>query len=166
MADNITVKIEGLDDLRRVLAEIPDKLKKKHLLSALRKAARIPLVAARQVVPVMSSETSARAPYRTPGLLKSRLTVRTSKSARKDGNVGVFMNIKPLKSSAIRGFKRLGMKSSQNPSDPFYWKFINFGTKKMPARDFMSKAADSLPEALDVFKREIAPIIEWWNRRK
>lgn len=166
MVDNIQVKITGLDDLKRVLEEIPKRLRNKFLLQALRKAARVPLQEARQVVPVMSAQDAAKAPYRTPGLLKRRLTVRASKQARKSGAVGVFMNVKPLKSAAVRGFKRIGGKSSQNPADPFYWKFVNFGTKKMPGRDFMSKAADSLPRALEVFKAEIAPIIQWWNNRK
>jgi HK97 gp10 family phage protein len=166
MADSISIKIEGIDDLKRVLSEIPDRLKKKHLLSALRKAARVPLSAAKQEVPVMTAENAAKAPYRTSGLLKKRLMVRTSKAARKSGNVGVFINIKPLKTAAIRGFKRIGGKSSQNPIDPFYWKFVQFGTKKMPARDFMGKAADALPDALEVFKREISPLIQWWNNRK
>lgn len=166
MADNITVKVDGIDDLKQILDEIPKQLRTKVLRSALRKAANVPLKAAKQVVPIMSSEQAAKAPYRTPGLIKKRLMVRSSKESGKQGNVGVFINVKPLKSLAVRGFKRLGGKSSQNPADPFYWRFVNFGTKKMPGRDFMSKAVDMLPEALEVFKREIAPVINWWNRRK
>ena len=92
--------------------------------------------------------------------------VRTSKSSGRAGNVGVFINVKPLKSAAIRGFKRIVGKSSRNPVDPFYWRFVNFGTKKMPKRDFMSKAVEALPQALDVFKAQIAPVIQWWNSRK
>lgn len=166
MADNVTARIEGLDDLKRVLDELPKQLRKKVVLGALRKAARVPLQAARQVVPVMSSATAAAAPYRTPGLLKRRLMVRASKSSGRAGNVGVFINVKPLKSAAIRGFKRIGGKSSQNPVDPFYWRFVNFGTKKMPKRDFMSKAVEALPQALEVFKAQIVPVIQWWNSRK
>lgn len=166
MADSMTVKIKGLDDLKRVLDDLPKQLRKKIVLGALRKAARVPLQAARRVVPIMSSAEAASAPYRTPGLLKRRLMVRSSKSATRAGNIGVFINIKPLRASAISGFKRIGGKASQNPADPFYWKFVNFGTKKMPKRDFMSAAVDALPDALEVFKAQLAPAIQWWNNRK
>jgi len=166
MVDSVTAKIHGLDDLKRVLDELPKQLRRKVVLGALRKAARVPLQAARQVVPVMSSADAAKAPYRTPGLIKRRLMVRASKSSGRAGNVGVFINVKPLKTAAIRGFRRIGGKSSQNPVDPFYWKFVNFGTRKMQKTDFMAKAADALPQALEVFKAQIAPVIQWWNSRK
>lgn len=166
MADSVSVKIEGIDDLGRVLSELPKQMRNKYLLQALRKAARAPLLEAKQVVPVMGALTAASAPHRTPGLLKKRLMVRRSKESSKDGAVGVFVNIKPLKTAAIRGFKRLGGKASQNPIDPFYWKFVNFGTKKTKASGFMEKAGETLPRALEVFKAEIAPLIQFWNNRK
>lgn len=157
MDDNVSVKITGLDDLKQVLSEIPKQLRKKFLLQALRKAARVPLQEGRKEVPVMSSQDAMKAPFRTPGLVRKKLSVRLSKESRKAGNVGVFINVRPAKA---------GLRGAKSKQDPFYWKFVNFGTKKMPKRDFMSKAADALPMALEVFKAEIAPVIQWWNNRK
>lgn len=62
MADNLTVKISGMDDLKRVLSEIPEQMRKKVILGALRKAARVPLQIARREVPIMSAASAARIP--------------------------------------------------------------------------------------------------------
>ena len=165
----ISVSITGIDDLKRVMAELPAQLKKKYILAALRKAARVPLQEARRVIPVMSSANAAKAPFRTPGLLKKRLSVRVSKASKTAGNIGVFVNIKPAAKAKYDRGGRLTKASQQGAKsriDPYYWKFVNFGTKKMPASRFLEKAADALPKALDVFKSEITPIIQWWNNRK
>lgn len=180
MADSTTVKMSGIDDLRRALAELPIALRKKVLLAALRKAARIPLAAARQSVPVMSSETAARTPYRTPGLLKRRLTVRVSKTARQAGAVGVFVNIKPaagakyrterktdlLGAYTVRQLKKASERGAKSPTDPYYWRFVEFGTKRMAARPYLKPATDTLPQALEVFMAEVLPQINRFNTRK
>jgi HK97 gp10 family phage protein len=180
MAGEVSAKIEGLDDLRRVLAEIPRDLRKKVILSALRKAARVPLQKARQTVPVMDATAAAKNPYRTAGLLKKRLMVRTSKQARRSGNLGVFINVRPAdgakwkrqKVKTLFGTKTTATKTkasqrgAYSPNDPFYWRFVEFGTKKMKARPFIQPAADTLPQALEVFKAEVIPQINKFNSRK
>ena len=49
----MAAEISGLDDLRKVLVEIPAQLRKKVILTALRKAARVPLQIAKREVPVI-----------------------------------------------------------------------------------------------------------------
>lgn len=176
----VDVRISGLDDLKTILRQIPAELRRKTLLSALRKAARVPLRIARQNVPVMSAENAAKAPYRTPGLLKRRLMVRTSKAARQAGAVGVFINIKPAAGAKYktqttrilsilfkhRRLVRAGQRGAKSPTDPYYWKFVEFGTKKMKAQHFLQPAAESLPEALTVFADEMAVRFKKYNERK
>jgi HK97 gp10 family phage protein len=178
MADKVT--ITGLDDMRKALSELPKQLRNKVLLGALRKAARVPLQIARQSVPVMSAADAAKNPYRTAGLLKKRLTVRTSRESRRAGNIGVFVNIKPADKAKFktttnsflgvkirqRSMTKASQRGAKSPFDPFYWRFVEFGTKKMKARPFMQPAADSLPKALEVFNAEVIPQIEKYNRRK
>jgi HK97 gp10 family phage protein len=180
MADNVSLKVEGLADLRQALSDIPVQLRKKVLLGALRKAARVPLLAARQLVPVLDSAAVSRYPNRTPGLLKKRLTVRTSKASRAAGNIGVFINIKPAagakyktsKGSDLLGSytKRTKTKDSQrgakSRNDPYYWRWVEFGTKKMRAQPFLKPAGESLPQALSVFMAEVIPQINKFNSRK
>jgi HK97 gp10 family phage protein len=180
MADNLTVKISGMDDLKRVLSEIPEQMRKKVILGALRKAARVPLQIARREVPIMSAASAAKNPYRTAGLLRKRLTVRVSKESRKAGNLGVFINIKPAAGAKYsttstrilgakirnRTLKKSSDRGAKSPNDPYYWRFVEFGTSKMAAKPFLKPAGDSLGEALNVFLAEVVPQLEKWNKRK
>lgn len=175
-SDAISVRISGIDDLKRALAEIAPQLRKKVLLSALRKAARVVSGAARAAAPVLSRPH----PYRTRGLVKRRISVRISKVARRAGDVGVFVNVKPAPGARFKTTRSsfLGIKTSsrtlvkksqrgaQSATDPYYWRFLEFGTRKMRARPFLQPAADKLPEALAVFEAEVIPAIEKLNRRK
>ena len=170
---DVTVRIDGLEDMKRALNDVPVQLRKKVILSALRKAARVPLLAARQAVP----ELTTPSPYRTKGLLKSRLMVRTSKAARSAGNLGVFVNIKPaagakyktVRSQGVvvsRRLKSFSKRGASSRVDPFYWRFVEFGTKKMGKRPFIKPAGETLPQALEVFKAEVIPAINRFNKRK
>ncbi len=170
-ADGVTVKIAGIDDMKRALQALPEKLRKKALLKPLKAAMKVVLDAARAAAPVLQEPV----PYRTPGLLKKRLTVRTSKVARQEGNVGVFVNIRPAAGAKFKtvgkvaGVKvRIKKKDSQRGAtskvDPYYWRFVEFGTRKMGARPFLTPAANQLPEALAVFEREVIPAIEALNQ--
>ena len=170
MADSVTVKVAGIDELKRALQALPEKLRRKALIKPLKSAMKVVLNAARAAVPVLQ----APVPYRTSGLLKKRLTVRTSKVARQEGNVGVFVNIRPAAGAKFKtvgkvsGIKvRIKKKDSQRGAtsnvDPYYWRFVEFGTAKMSARPFLTPAANKLPEALAVFEREALPAIEALN---
>ena len=214
MADSISVKIEGIDDLKRILSEIPRQLRNKHLVSALRKSAKVIRDEAKRLAPVLTTKTK----YRNIGTVKNAIKTRVSKQSRRDGNVGVFVNVKPLSSDKISFFKvsraAMGMRWGgwANPNDPYYWRWLEFGRKivsrdksltgggitvykqrlvngkivtrkkewsagsitgrrrnantNVAAKPFLRPAANLLPQSLEIFKREMAPIIQWWNNRK
>lgn len=151
----ITGTIHGLPDLRAALAGIVPKLRKRALRNALASGARLVRDDARRAAPVLSS--SIRAPYRRPGTVRKAISVRTSKVARRAGNVGVFVNVRPAKRAA-RGAK--------SPIDPFYWRFLEFGTAKMSPRRFLTQAAGKLTAALARFQAEIGPQIAKLNKPK
>lgn len=160
MADSlVVVKLQGIGELKRALADLPSKLRRKALLEPMKKAMRVVRDAAKQAVPVLSEPS----PYRTKGTLKRRLSVRISKVSRQAGDVGVFVNVRPLKSAQIRAAKAKGLRIA--PNDPFYWRFVEFGTRKMKARPFLTPAAGRLQDALAVFEREVRPQIEKLNQR-
>lgn len=106
--------LTGADDLKRALLALPDKLRRRLLRNALAAGARVVRNAAQAQAPVLSGKSK----YRTPGLLRKSIKVRTSKRDRSAGNVGVFINVKPVKGQA-RGAK--------STSDPYYWRWIEFG---------------------------------------
>lgn len=145
------VRIEGLDELKRKLAEVPKAMRKRVLRNALAAGAREVRDVAKRNAPVMTLGTALSAPYRKPGTVKQAIRVRTSKADRRAGDVGVFVNVKPAKS---------GQRGARNPNDPFYWRFLEFGTRKMAARPFLQRATSALPKALAIFEARIA---KWIN---
>lgn len=174
-ADGVTVKVHGIDELKRALAALPGRLRRKALVKALRAGARVVQKSARAAAPVLATAT----PYRTKGLLRRKISVRVSKASRAAGDVGVFVNVKPLKNGGAK-----------NPLDPYYWRFAAFGTKahaikpktakglafggrvvKMvrhpgaKGKDFLTAGAAALPAALAAFEREAVPAIEALNNR-
>lgn len=162
----------GADDLKRALLSLPDKLRRRLLRNALAAGARVVRNAAQAQAPVLSGQSK----YRTPGLLRKSIKVRTSKRDRAAGNVGVFINIKPAKGQA-RGAK--------STLDPYYWRWIEFGraagtTKRKSATKgakpsivrvgaiapakFLQSSAGQFPEALKAIESGFAKEIAKLNR--
>ena len=59
---------------------------------------------------------------------------------------------------------KAGQRGARNPNDPFYWRFLEFGTRKMPARPFLQRATSALPKALTIFQERVAKWINETNR--
>ncbi len=150
-----TVQVKGLDELKRKLADVPKALRKRVLRTALAAGAREVRDVAKRNAPVLNLGTSMKAPYRKAGTVRDAIRVRTSKADRRAGDVGVFVNVRPAKA---------GQRGAKNPNDPFYWRFLEFGTKKMPARPFLQRATSALPKALTIFQERIAKWIQETDR--
>jgi HK97 gp10 family phage protein len=155
MADEHT-RVRGLPELKTALLGIAPKLRRRALRNALAAGARVVRDAARQATPVLR-QTHRRAPFRTPGTVRKAISVRTSKIARRAGDVGVFVNVKPAPK---------GQRGARSATDPFYWRFLEFGTKKMAARPFLKVGASRLNQALDKFISAIRPAIDKLNRKE
>jgi len=102
-------------------------------------------------------QPTLKVPYRKPGTLRKAISVRTSKVARRAGDVGVFVNVRPAKA---------GQRGAKSPVDPFFWRFVNFGTVKMRGVHFLEAGAQRLGEALEKFKTVIGPQIQKLNGGK
>ena len=148
------IKLEGFDELTAKLKAIPAAMRKRVIRNALAAGARLVRNEARKLVPVLSPAAALKAPYRTPGTVKKAINVRTSKQSRRSGDIGVFVNVRPAKA---------GQRGAKSKTDPFYWRFLEFGTKNMKARPYLQTAADKLPEALDLFKASVTKWIEKTN---
>lgn len=173
----IDAKVLGVPDLKEALLGIAPKLRVRALRNALTAGARVVQKAARAAAPVLNPLAPAVLKgHRTSGLLRKQISVRTSKEARRQGNVGVFINVRPAKGAKFRTVTRGGVKSKQlvgvsrrgakSPLDPYYWRFVNFGTKHMRGARFLEAGAEQLPEALKVFEQRIIPQINKLNRPK
>lgn len=171
-------KITGFDDLAKKLREIPAALRRRVLRNALAAGARVVRDESKRNAPVLGNPM--KAPYRTPGTVKNAIRVRTSKQARKRGDVGVFVNVRPAPGAKYKtvttnafGLKGFGVKSrvktkesqrgAKSKTDPFYWRFLEFGTAKMHARPFLQAGAKRLPDALRVFTEKVSAWFEKTN---
>lgn len=163
-----TVRVQGLEQLLAKFKEIPLALRKRVLRNALAAGARVVRDDAKRTAPLLSG--ALKAPLRTRGTVRNAIAVRTSKVARRAGNVGVFVNVKPLPGNQYktvvtkgplggvhkhRTLVKRSARGATNPKDPFYWRFLEFGTKKMGARSFLRPAAAKLGAALGVFEQKI-----------
>ena len=180
----IGAKVTGIPDLKDALAGIVPQLRVRALRNALAAGARLVQRVARGATPTISASALAvRKGYRKPGTVRQAISVRTSKIARRAGDVGVFVNVRPAK-----GAKRGG----KSPNDPFYWRFIEFGTEShakgsrtsyvsrgktktrrhlqstggTKAWKFLQEGAKQLPEALRIFVKAIGPQIQKLNKPK
>ena len=176
----IDVKVKNFPDFKAALLGLPDKLRQRALRNALSAGARIVRDEAKRNAPVLDRAiySSASGLKRKPGTLKNAIKVRTSKTERRLGNVGVYVNVKPA-AKALRG--------TNMPSDPFYWRWLEFGRTaraKIPQRGrgfkeygsqfyrrarrayravgaikamhFLQSGADKFSQALDAIEAELA----------
>ena len=182
MADGFEARVTGIPDLKAALLGIVPKLRVRALRNALAAGARLVQKAARAATPVISASSLAvRKGYRKPGTVRQAISVRTSKVARRAGDVGVFVNVRPAKGAQFKTttYRVAGLvartrrqtaasqRGAKSPNDPYYWRFIEFGTKAgTKAAKFLQRGADQLPAALQVFLAKIVPAIEKLNKPK
>lgn len=159
MVDGVVVKLEGIDELKKALADVSKKIRVKAVRSALRKAGAVIAKAARQSAPVLHVPTKKR----HTGTVRKNIAVRNSKFARQAGDEGVFVGVRPLRGSRQ---KKLGKAGAANPNDPFYWRFLEFGTKKMARRAFLGPAVQQEGEnAIKEFMNHVIPQIEKLDKK-
>jgi hypothetical protein len=172
--DGISAKVSGIPELKAALLGIPDKLRRRALRNALAAGARVVQRAARAVTPVLQRPS----PFRTAGTVRKAISVRTSKLARRAGNVGVFVNVRPAKGS---------QRGAKSRTDPFYWRWLNFGwyaggrgnkrlkfageshrigSRQVRGVGFLEAGARQLGQALQVFISKIGPQIQKLNGGK
>jgi HK97 gp10 family phage protein len=153
--DVFEVKVRGVEDVVAELRALVPKLRKRAIMNALRAGARVVRDDARRLAPVAFVPVRRRgAVIRMPGTVRKAISVRTSKQATRAGDLGVFVNVKPAK-GALRG----------SPRDPFYWRFLEFGTVRMRAHRFLQGAASGLLKAKAVIENTLGPQIQKLNQK-
>lgn len=159
MADEISVSVQGIDAMNKALANAAKSIRTKAVRLALSKAGRLIRDAAKSSAPVLARPTKNR----KPGTLKAAISVRPSKFSRQQKNEGVFIGVRPLRGARTR---KLGKAGANNPNDPFYWRFQEFGWKNVPGQRFLSNAAASKGDAaVQVFMQSVIPQIERLNKK-
>ncbi len=132
MADGATIKVNGIDALKAEFAKLAPELRNGPAKRALRKGAEPVRERAIAETPILSADVYKRGKMvRRAGTLRRAIKIRASKDTNRTGDVGVFVNYKPLKGGAIQAFKdATGRRAADNPDDPFYWRWTVFATRK------------------------------------
>jgi len=128
-------RIAGMGALLKALQEMPAELGKKAVWSALGGAGVEVKKAAMARAPVLAQSTWNR----KPGTVRD--AIRVSRSRINKGQQGFYemiVRVKPLNKAKKKQAKAMGgLSGANNPDDPFYWWYLEFGTSKMPARPFL-----------------------------
>jgi len=140
-----TIKVHGLQELSQTLMKLPAELEKRVIMGALRAAGQTIRKDAMARAPILQKPD----PRRRAGTLKKNISVRRVK-----GKTAVYVGVFGASRKKIAAFKAAGGgKGANNPDDPYYWKWVEFGTKKMAARPFLRPAFEAQKyEALRMFE--------------
>ena len=150
----MTVKIEGLKELQEALRQLPLEIQKRPLRSAVSAGAK-----------VIMDEAIRRAPQGETGNLRKAMYRYRSRSRSTTGQetflVGVRKGKKEYVDSAKnRRLNRVGKKYTTQ-GKAYYWRFVEFGARKMAARPFLRPAFESKKmEAVETIKNRLAVAIE------
>lgn len=133
----VTVKVEGLAELDRALRELlPASVRGRPLRAAVAAGARIVAKEAKSRVPVDS------------GLVRSRIRVMSNPQQQRQA-----------RAESVVGVRRSG--KARKDQDPYYWRFVEFGTRKMRARPFLRPALEAKRnEATQMIRERLAKRIE------
>ncbi|OBX00440.1 hypothetical protein QV05_07570 [Gallibacterium genomosp. 1] len=130
-----TVKVEGLRALSAAMKELGRKASNRIAVKAMRKGGAIVRDKARNNAPTLKEKVA----HRRAGTLKKAIQSKTK--VGRNGKTNTYIGVKKLSGKQIEKFKAKAQKGgAYNPNDPYYWRFVEFGTSKMPARPFLRTA--------------------------
>lgn len=167
MAKKVKFQIEGLKELQHALRELPKRVAKKVTRRAMAEGAKPVVKEAQLLVPLLKEPV----PHRKRGTI--RKNIRYKVRAYKGGNqVDATIWVKSIGDKKITDFKaKTGKPARENPDDPFYWWFVEFGTRKMAARPFLRpafehKKDESLTKILETLDEGIKEEASKLNRTR
>lgn len=140
---DVSIDVTGVDEILEKINGLSARMQRNVVTAGMRAGAR-----------VIANDAKARASAlddpKTPQNIAKNITVRASRKEARRIN-GVAMQIGVMggaKQSAVSAFKS-GSKGGPG-GDTWYWRLLEFGTVKMPARPFMTPAMNG--KAQEAFK--------------
>jgi HK97 gp10 family phage protein len=145
----VRVEFKGLREIQASIKELPKTLNKAILNKILLVGALLIRDEARKLAPVLETAQFGR----KPGTLRKNIIAMRVKPDQYAATT--LIRVRKLKGSQIRRFKqKTGLKATQNPNDAYYWRFVEFGTSKMPAHSFLRAGFEA--KKYDAVKKSIA----------
>jgi HK97 gp10 family phage protein len=153
MSAIVTVKIKGLNELHRALLQLPIEVQGNPLRAAVAAGARL----------IQKEAIDQAEKYHDTGTLEKNIVIMRSRR-RSIGRSEYAVGVKRVKRAYANTAKnrragRVGKKYSAE-GDAFYWRFLEFGTSKMPKKPFLVPAFESKKMAsIEVIKTKLASAI-------
>ena len=147
----------GIEKLKAALIGLAPLIRRRFGRKALRAGARIVQESAKRAAPVLNRDIYRRSVLiRKPGTVRDAISVRRSKDVERNGDVGVFVNVKPAKGAARGTF---------SPNDPYFWRWIMFSTKrnKRPVPFLQIAGRDLTGTPLQAIEQSLAADIQKLN---
>ncbi len=153
MANSEVVQVQGLDQLSKALKELPDRVARNGLRASVYAGAKVIRDEARLQAPVAIAALGPNQP--PPGTLKRSVIMKQIPEISSKTTQTFFVTVRHGKK-----YRKQGKKGNLS-QDAWYWRFVEFGTVKMPAQPFLRPAFDLRKnDALDAIKTRLAERIE------
>jgi HK97 gp10 family phage protein len=148
MAKRETVKVEGLAELGKALRELPGRVARNGLRASVYAGAKVVRDEARAQAPKAAQSLGANQP--PPGTLKRSVIMKHIPELSGLTRQTFFVTVRHGKK-----YRKQGKKGNLS-QDAWYWRFVEFGTRKMSARPFLRPALEAKRrEAVQAIKERL-----------
>jgi HK97 gp10 family phage protein len=153
MADELVMRVEGLDELAQKMRMMAPRLAKNGLRAAVYAGAKVIRDEARLRAPRWTGPVSKGHP--PPGTLRRSIIMKQIREQSDARRQTFYVAVRHGKQYRNQG------KKGNLSQDAFYWRFVEFGTVKMSARPFMRPAFEAKKrEAVEAIKQRLAEKVE------
>ena len=153
MAKRETFKIEGLAELGKALRELPERVARNGLRVSVYAGAKVVRDEARARAPKAEQPLGPNQP--PPGTLKRSVIMKHIPELSSLTRQTFFVTVRHGKKYRKQG------KRGNLSQDAWYWRFVEFGTRKMRARPFLRPALEARrSEAGQAMKDRLSERIE------
>ncbi len=135
MAKRETFKIEGLAELGKALRELPERVARNGLRVSVYAGAKVVRDEARARAPKAAQSLGPNQP--PPGTLKRSVNMKHIPELSSLTRQTFFVTVRHGKK-----YRKQGKKGNLS-QDAWYWRFVEFGTRKMRARPFLRSALEA-----------------------
>ena len=151
-----TVKIHGLEGVRKALKRLPKEIRKRELNRSLRVGAKVIQATAKTLAPV--GEESFFKTVNNKGWGHYRGTLRNSIVIRSEGKK-YLLDAAKIKIGVLSDSRDIN-------KGAWYWRFVEFGTSRQSGKPFLVPAFESMKYvANDLIKRSLLKGVERQARR-
>jgi HK97 gp10 family phage protein len=152
MAKRERFEVKGAADLVKALEALPDRVARNGLRASVYAGAKVVRDEAKRRAPIAKQSMPNQPP---PGTLHRSVIMKHIRELSSLTRQTFFVTVRHGKKYRNQGKKK------NLSQDAWYWRFIEFGTRKMAARPFLRPALEAKRyEAADAIKSRLAQRIE------